>query len=218
MRGAANTDIAGETASPCQCVDQAVAILHAGGVIALPTDTVYGLAAALDCPAAVQRIYTLKGRALEKALPILIADASLLDIYGTQITAAARRLAGRFWPGPLTIVVTASAAAPATVLRGGSTVGLRVPDAAITRRIIAGAGGALAVTSANLSGQPEARSADEVRRLLGTLVDAIVDGGPSPAARASTVVDASGGVLRILRAGALDPNDIAAFLGEPVDG
>lgn len=193
-------------------VEAAVRCLRMGGVIVIPTDTVYGLAASLDHPAAIERIFTIKGRAADKALPVLVSRVELLDRFGRDVSRTARALARRFWPGPLTIVVHASDVVPSVVLRGGTTLGLRMPDDALALEIIEAAGGALAVTSANRSGEPECRSAEEVRQRLGADVDAIVDGGPSPQDRPSSVVDATGSDLRILRHGALDPETIGAAL------
>lgn len=195
-------------------IARAVAILREGGVVAIPTDTVYGIAASIEHPAAIERIFAIKGRAGTKALPVLISDRAQLDRFGVAISADARALAERFWPGALTLVVRAAAWAPDVLLRGGTTVGLRMPASDDALAIIAGAGGALAVTSANRSGDREARSADEVERALGDRLDAVVDGGPSPGAAASTVVDASVAPPRILRAGALDAAQLRALCAD----
>lgn len=193
-------------------VAEAIRHLRRGGVVAIPTDTVYGLAAALEHPGAVERIFAIKGRALDKAIPVLMSDPALLDRLGRDVTDEARCLASTFWPGPLTIVVEASERVPPVVLRGGRTVGLRMPANDLTLAIIDAVGGALAVTSANQSGSAEARSASEVCERLGMLVDAIVDGGPSPSDRPSTVIDATLAPVGILRAGSLDPAAILACL------
>jgi L-threonylcarbamoyladenylate synthase len=196
-----------------QQLAQAIEILQAGGVIALPTDTVYGIAASVDHPAAIERIFSIKGRAGTKALPVLIDAVAQLERFSAALSDEARDLAAAFWPGALTIVVQAAAWVPDVILRGGGTVGLRMPDCADTLAIIAGAGGALAVTSANRSGDREARSATEVQRVLGTRLDLIVDGGPSPSAAPSTVVDASGPRLTVLRVGAISSARIDAVAG-----
>jgi L-threonylcarbamoyladenylate synthase len=193
-------------------VQRAVSILRGGGVIAIPTDTVYGIAAMLDRPDAVDRIYRIKGRDALKALPILISSASELDRLGNDVPDAARALAERFWPGPLTIVVPASEAVPTSVRRNERTVGLRVPDSLDALAIIAGCGGALAVTSANLSGQPAASTADEVTQAIGDRLDFVVDGGPAPLATASTVVRVLPDRIEILRAGAIPETDLTAAL------
>jgi L-threonylcarbamoyladenylate synthase len=196
-------------------VDQAIAILRRGGVVAIPTDTVYGLAAALDQPAAIERIFSIKGRSGTKAIPILISDTGAFERLARRLSPMARRLAERHWPGGLTIVVEASSVVPQAVKREGSTVGVRMPANADALAIIAGAGGALAVTSANRSGGAEARSADEVTLKLGSRVDFIVDGGRTAETSPSTVVDATTAPVRVLRSGPVNPALIAESLLDP---
>jgi L-threonylcarbamoyladenylate synthase len=195
-------------------IGEAVRCLKDGGVIAIPTDTVYGLAASLDHPTAIERIYTIKGRDNDKPLPVLLSAPELLDLYGTCVTSVVRQLATAFWPGPLTIVVTASSVVPSAVLRGGATVGLRVPACPITLAIIQGSGGALAATSANRSGEPEGRSGHEVRAQLGELVDLIVDVGELHGDRPSTVIDTTSDPPTILRRGELAPDVLRAIMVE----
>jgi L-threonylcarbamoyladenylate synthase len=196
-----------------QQIAEAIALLQAGGVIALPTDTVYGIAASVEHPAAIERIFSIKGRAGTKALPVLIDDMTQLERFSVALSDQARALAAAFWPGALTIVVQAADWVPDAILRGGGTVGLRMPDCADTLAIITGAGGALVVTSANRSGDREARSAAEAERALGSRLDLIVDGGPSPSAAPSTVVDASGPRPTVLRVGAIPAARIDAVAG-----
>lgn len=185
-------------------IARAVDILRRGGVVAIPTDTVYGLAASLDHPLAVERIFSIKGRSGTKAIPILISDIDAFERLTVDLSASARRLAERHWPGALTIVVEASVEVPEAVRRDGTTVGVRMPNNADALAIIAAAGGALAVTSANRSGGAEARSADEVRIKLGNRVDFVVDGGPTRLSPPSTVVDATSDPIRVLRPGAIE--------------
>jgi L-threonylcarbamoyladenylate synthase len=194
-------------------VSEAVALLRAGGVIAIPTDTVYGIAALFDHGDAVERLFAIKGRETTKAIPLLVSEPAILDRLAATVPAAARTLSEQVWPGPLTIVVLASALVPEVVRRGLPTVGVRMPDDPLALEIIRESGGVLAVTSANPSGEPEARSVNEVRARLGGLIDGVVDGGPSPMSQPSTVVDMSGDAMRILRAGALDAARIDAILG-----
>lgn len=195
-------------------VARAIATLRDGGVIALPTDTVYGIAASLDHPDAIERLFTIKGRSGTKAVPILVSSLDDLDHLTSELTAEARALAARFWPGALTIVVSASDLVPDGVRRDGETVGIRMPDSADALAVIAGAGGALAVTSANRSGEVEARSAAEVNARLGGRIDFVLDGGASPSSQPSTVVDASQTPVRVLRAGAIAAWHITAALEE----
>jgi L-threonylcarbamoyladenylate synthase len=185
-------------------IAQAVDLLRRGGVVAIPTDTVYGLAASLDHPLAVERLFSIQGRSGTKAIPILISDIGAFERLTVALPPVARRLAENHWPGALTIVVEASEAVPEAVRRDGTTVGVRMPNNADALAIIAGAGGALAVTSANRSGGSEARSADEVRIKLWNRVDFVVDGGPTRQSAPSTVVDATVDPIRVLRHGAVE--------------
>lgn len=189
-------------------IQQAVEALGAGAVVAIPTDTVYGLAASLDHPVAMEAIYAIKGRDAGKALPLLVDGYERIKTYALDIPDSAAVLARAFWPGALTLVVRASMVVPYAVHRGAATVGLRMPDNAAALAVIAGCGGGLAVTSANLSGRSEAKSAAEVRRTLGDDVGFILDGGPAEGGIPSTVVDLTGPELRILRQGAITRDDL----------
>lgn len=208
----AEADPAPTPIAPAAEIARAVDILRRGGVVAIPTDTVYGLAASLDHPLAIERIFSIKGRSGTKAIPILISDTSVLERLANDLSPAARNLAEHYWPGALTIVVDAAESVPEAIVRGGSTVGLRMPDNADALAIINAAGGALAVTSANRSGGAEARSADEVRIKLGNRVDFVVDGGPSPSAAPSTVVDSTVEPVRVLRHGSIESWRLMATL------
>lgn len=189
-------------------IERGIAALLDGKVVAIPTDTVYGLAASFDHPDAIERLYEIKGRETTKAIPVLVdTDERLFDLQRVD-RAASIVLAEAFWPGPLTLVVWASKLVPEAVHRGSGTVGLRMPDHPIARAVIAGLGGALAVTSANRSGQPEAMTAEEVRSALGDLVDVVIDGGRAPGGMASTVVDLTRAEIRILRQGEITMDEI----------
>lgn len=193
-------------------IRQAAVLLGEGKVIAIPTDTVYGLAASLEHPQALEEIYAIKGRDAGKALPVLLDSLEQIDRWAMDVPESALRLAQAFWPGALTIVVKASPAVPEGIHRGAGTVGLRVPDSAIARAVIAAAGGGLAVTSANLSGRSEARSAADVRDSLGDRLAMVIDGGPSSDGVPSTVVDLTGADIRILRQGAISSADLERAL------
>jgi L-threonylcarbamoyladenylate synthase len=192
--------------------DEAVRALRAGGVIALPTDTVYGIAVALDTPGGIERLFAAKQRPPDKAIALLLADAGQAAEIG-EISPPAAALAQAFWPGGLTLVVPRKRERPLpAALTGGAlapgaipTVGLRVPDHDAPRAL-ARAVGPLPTTSANRSGEPEARDADEIERLLGSALELILDGGPARGVPASTVVDVTGEAPRILRSGAI-PHD-----------
>lgn len=181
----------------CDCagLDAAADTLLKGGVAVIPTDTVYGLAAHPDFPAAVDRLYTIKGRFEKKPIALLVSSVEAVERRGFNLSGRAAELAKCHWPGALTLVVSNREA----------TEGFRVPDFAWTRELIEKCGGALKVTSANLSGSQAAVEAAEALRSVGLSADIVVDGGVSPGGVASTVVAVSvGGDVEILRRGAVD--------------
>lgn len=184
-------------------LDDAVALLHAGEVVAFPTDTVYGLAAMPGDAEAVRRLFTAKRRPPEKAIPILLADISDLLKVAANVSTPARRLVERYWPGPLTVVFRRAPSFRGASDPDAETVAVRVPALDAARDLIRRAGGVLAVTSANVSGQPAVATAAEVMQQIGRRIPAIVDGGPAPGGRESSVVDCSRDRPKILREGAL---------------
>ena len=190
---------------------EAIELLRAGDIVALPTDTVYGIAADLALPDAIERLFAAKRRPPEKAVALLVADADQAAVLA-EVGPAARVLAARFWPGGLTLVMPRrpDAVLPA-VLAAGATVGLRMPDHPAPRALAA-ALGPLPTTSANLSGRPDARDAREIADQLGGSIALVLDGGPIRGGPASTVVDCTGPRPLILRAGAIAPAAIARAL------
>jgi L-threonylcarbamoyladenylate synthase len=191
-------------------VARAVALLQAGELVALPTDTVYGVAAIANRPSAVARIYVAKGRPPEKALPLLLAHPRDLDTVAEGVSELVRRLVAQLWPGGLTLIVSKSNAVPLEV-SFTPTVAVRVPDMPLARRIIAAVGAPVAVTSANLSGQPDARTASEALAQLGGRIAAVVDGGPSPGGVPSTILDCTTNPPRVLRVGAISVETLLQF-------
>lgn len=193
---------------------EAASVLAGGGIVATPTDTVYGIAVALATEGGIERLFAAKQRPPDKAIALLIADAAQAPDIGVM-NASATALAGGFWPGGMTLVVPRRLDRPLpAALAGGpdvATVGLRVPDHDAPRALAA-AVGPLPTTSANRSGEPEARDADELEALLGAAVNLIIDGGPAHGGPASTVVDATHEPVRILRAGAVPVEDIERCL------
>jgi L-threonylcarbamoyladenylate synthase len=194
----------------------AARLLRAGGVIALPTETVYGLAADALNPAAVRRIYAIKGRPADHPLIVHLADPAEITRYAIDIPPAAHVLAERFWPGPLTLVLRKSDVVPYEVTGGQDTVALRTIDHPIAQAILRRFGGAVAAPSANRFGRVSPTTAEHVRADLGDDVDLIVDGGAARVGVESTIVDLTGSVPAILRAGAIGPSALAAALGVPV--
>ena len=197
-------------------VQQAAAILRDGGLVVLPTDTVYGVAAAADRLAAVERIYAIKGRDRGKPLQVLLADAGqVAGVAGVLSPLAMRAVAGLL-PGGVTLVVKRGESIPREVVAGGETVGVRVPDHPVVRALVAALGRPLAATSANRSGEPSPRDAQEALAALGDAVDLVLDGGPCPVGRESTVIDLTGETPRVLRWGAVGKAALEAALGVPV--
>ena len=190
----------------------AVATLRSGGVVALPTDTVYGIAVALDAAGGVERLFEVKRRPPDKGIVLLLDDAAQADSIGLM-GPAATALADAFWPGGLTIVVPQrpDAVIPDVLTGGARTIGLRVPDHATPRTLAQGVG-PLPTTSANVSGFPEARDAAEILEQLGEGIDLILDGGPAHGGPASTVVDCTWERPVILREGAIPATQIASIL------
>lgn len=182
---------------------RAAEVIRRGGLVILPTDTVYGVAADLWQPQAVAAIYAAKRRPPERAIPILLADPEDIAQVAQDVPPIARRLAEVFWPGPLTIAVPKRSDVP-PIVSSLPTVGVRIPNHEATRAVIRACGGALAVTSANLSDQPSALTAEEAAEALGEAVALVLDGGRCPGGIPSTVVDISGGDIRIVRIGPLD--------------
>ena len=191
---------------------EAVDVLRAGGIVALPTDTVYGLAVDLADPEAIERLFAAKQRPADRAVVLLLAEVGQAAELGTW-PPAADALAAAFWPGALTLVVTQRAERhlPSELTGGRPTIGLRVPDHP-SPRAIAAALGPLPVTSANVSGLPEAFDATEIRNQLGAAIELILDGGGARGGTPSTVVDCSGAVPRILRAGSISDDAIVRCL------
>jgi tRNA threonylcarbamoyl adenosine modification protein (Sua5/YciO/YrdC/YwlC family) len=180
--------------------------------VAIPTDTVYGLAAARDDEAAIERIITLKRRPADKGIALLLADAQQAAVVGT-LTEAAVWLARELWPGGLTLVVPirGDARLAAGLVGDRGTIGLRVPDHPCPRHLAAVLG-PVAATSANISGRPEAVDPSAIAELFGAGIDLIVDGGPAIGGRASTVVDCSVATPRVVRQGAVAADRIEAIL------
>jgi len=185
---------------------RAVEILNQGGLVAFPTDTVYGLAAQVNNPAAIEKLYQAKQRSKEKAIPVLLGSPAELDQVAASVNPEAQRLADAFWPGPLTLVIVGHPDLPDN-LAPGSTLGVRVPDH-VDALTLLGLTGPLAVTSANLSGGENASSAAEVAAQLSGRIDLILDGGVTPGGQPSTVVDCTSETLTILRSGPISQDEI----------
>lgn len=203
-------------ASDPATVPQAAEIIRTGGLVAIPTETVYGLGANAMDEEAVARIFLAKGRPQDNPLIIHISCAEELTRYCHDIPEAAWRLAERFWPGPLTMVLPVKPCVPKRTTAGLATVAVRCPKTQVTRELIRAAGVPIAAPSANLSGKPSTTTAAHVLHDYGTggRIDAIIDGGPCEVGVESTIVDLTGEKPRLLRPGGITPEELRDLLGE----
>ena len=191
-------------------IPRAITILRAGGLVAFPTDTVYGVGSLAFNGPAVESIYAAKDRPVEKAIPILLSSVEELDKVARRVPPMARRLAVMFWPGPLTMIIPKAASLPEQV-SGTANVAVRVPDHPAALRLLAKTG-PMAVTSANLSGQPSPDTAEEVMKQLNGRIPLILDGGRTPGGTPSTLVDCTSREPKILREGPVSLQEILKVL------
>ena len=187
-------------------IHSALEILLSGGLVAFPTDTVYGVGARAFDGQAIESIYVAKNRPMEKAIPVLIGDPEELPKVAAEISILAVRLIERFWPGPLTVLVPKRPTLPEAI-SATSTVGVRVPDHNVARALLRLAG-PLAVTSANISSQPSPITAGQVMVQLGGRLALIIDGGETPGGIPSTLVDCTGDEIQILREGPISKEEL----------
>lgn len=194
-------------------IAEAAASIKSGLLVAFPTDTLYGVGALFSDPAAINQIFLAKGRPAEKGIPVLVADAEDVWQVVESVTDEAAYLIERHWPGPLTLILPRREGLPAN-LTPNDTVAVRMPDNAIAREFIRAAGGALATTSANLSGQPAALSAEEALAALGSHVAIILDGGTVDHGIGSTIVDCTSQPIRIVREGPIKAEELLAEIAK----
>jgi L-threonylcarbamoyladenylate synthase len=193
-------------------INQAITTLKGGGVVAFPTDTVYGVGVDPFQRDAVRKLYQIKGRPIDKPIPILVGSVADVEHVAQNLPPTFSQLAEQFWPGGLTLIVEAKALPP-EVTAGGDTVGVRMPDHPLALALLQRFGGAIATTSANKSDEPPAISAEEVRSELGELVSIILDGGQTATKIASTVLDLSVSPPQIRRHGGISIDQLAPFIG-----
>jgi L-threonylcarbamoyladenylate synthase len=194
-------------------LNEAAEVLARGGLVAFPTDTVYGVGCHAFRPAAIQRLYAAKERPRDKAIPLLIADPRSLLMVARHVPDEAALLACRFWPGGLTLVLPRSQRLPTILTGGEDSVAVRVPDHEIPLSLIRKLGAPLAASSANRSGHPAPIEAEAVERELGDRIELLIDGGACPGGVASTVLDLTSRRLAILREGAITRETLQAVLG-----
>ena len=193
-------------------VQEAAARIRRGGVVALPTDTLYALAADPFSREAIARLFDVKDRPAERALPLVAADAAQVEASLGALPAPGVRLAAAFWPGPLTLLVAARPGLAPDVTGGTGRVGVRVPDDEVARAVCRAVGHPVTATSANISGQPATADPAEVERTLGARIDLLLDGGATRGGAPSTIVDVTGAEMRLVRAGAIPWEKIQACL------
>src|ERR1700690_2244014 len=197
-------------ANSLQSIQRALEILQAGGLVAFPTDTVYGVGALAFNGKAVESIYEAKDRPIEKAIPLLLGDLDDINKVAARVPLMAKKLAERFWPGPLTIVVPKHLSLPDAV-SATNTVAVRVPNHVVARSVLRAAG-PMAVTSANMSGQPSPSTAQEVFAQFNGRIALILDGGKTPGGVPSTLVDCTGSKPVVVREGPIRFDEIMAII------
>jgi L-threonylcarbamoyladenylate synthase len=198
-------------------LDHITQVLEAGQLVVLPTDTVYGLAAALKCPEAVARIYEVKRRPPERPIALLVDRIEDVETVAAEISPIAKRLMEKFWPGGLTIALPRRPEIPDIVTAGGPTVAVRLPNHPVPRALIRRLRAPLPTTSANRSGNPSPLTARQALVEIGADVAAILDGGPSPGGVESTVIDLTASQPRITRVGAVTVEALEEALGQSVE-
>lgn len=204
-----NTSNVGSLSVPIASqIDRAIEILKAGGIVAFPTDTVYGLGADAFNSEAVERIYRVKQRPRSLPLPILLADAGQVAVVADAVSEIAQLLMRHFWPGGLTVVLPKAASLPDSITAGGNKVAIRTPNHVVPLTIIRRLGIPIIGTSANISDEPSAVTAQEVERQLGSQIDLIIDMGGCPGGLESTVVDVTGETPVVLRQGIIPEDEI----------
>lgn len=191
-----------------ECIAYAQKVIQEGGIVAFPTDTVYGIGASAFDNQAIQKLYDVKKRAERKAIPILIAESSDLNSLISHLPPQAKRLMDHYWPGPLTLVLPAKTSLP-PALSPEPTVGIRIPDSRFARELLR-ATGPLAASSANLSGKSSAQTAKAVIKQFADQIELIIDGGETSGERASTVVNCTSTSMQILRPGPISADEIRA--------
>jgi L-threonylcarbamoyladenylate synthase len=193
-------------------IEEAAHWIRNGGIVAVPTDTLYGLAVDPFRPDAVARLFAVKGRPAERAVPLVAGDVAQIVEHLSPLSPLAARLANRFWPGPLTLLVTAPIALAPDVHGGTGRVGVRVPNHHVASAIVKACGRPVTATSANISGEPATALPDVVERTLGDWIDLLIDTGPTTGGPPSTIVDATSEVPRLVRAGAIAWEEIESSL------
>ena len=197
-------------------IEHAVEVLRAGGLVAFPTETVYGLGADASNPEAVTKIFAVKGRPASHPVIVHLANAEQISGWASEVPPIAQQLAAKFWPGPLTLIVKRALKVHDVITGGQDTVALRVPSHPVARRLLARFGGGIAAPSANRHGRVSATTAEHVWREFGDAIECVLDGGEAEVGIESTIVDLSGSAPALLRPGWITASQIASVLGVPL--
>ena len=203
--------------SLAETVQKAVEILLSGGIVAYPTETFYALGVKFDMEDSLNKLYTIKQRPVEKAIPLIIGHRELLSILTSSVNRTAMSLMDRFWPGPLTLVFPAIGNLSDYISAGTHTVAVRIPGESFALQLAKSAQFPLAATSANISGRSPARDAKTVIEYFNDMIDLIIDGGKTPGGLPSTIVDVTGDNVRILREGIIKKENMAAYIMPGLD-
>lgn len=193
---------------------RAVEVIRSGGVVAFPTETYYGLGVDPFNTNALRRVFTIKERSPHLPILTLVAEDGITDGLANYVPTPFHQLMSTFWPGPLTLVCDALPTVPALLTGGTGTVGIRQSSSSIARKLVAAFGGPITATSANVSGSPPAVNAKEVMQSLGTTVDFIIDGGPTPGGKGSTLIGFADDSVYCIREGIIAYKDILQELGQ----
>jgi L-threonylcarbamoyladenylate synthase len=195
-------------------IDTAVTALRNGKIIAYLTDTLYALGGDAQSSRAIEKILSLKGRSVEKALPVIIGEKAMLDLWVDEVPLVAQVLIEQFWPGPLTLIFKASAIVPLILIGNTGKIAIRLPNARLARDISKQLGAPIIATSANRSGEPVASSAEEIAKIFGTEIAVILDSGPPSSKQPSTLLDVTVQPPLLVRAGAVPAMEITKQIGE----
>ena len=207
--------IGGDRPANLMAIADAAAVIRAGGVVAIPTDTLYGLAVDPFSPAAITRLFEVKGRSAARAVALVAADVEQVTTQLGALPPMAQRLAAKYWPGPLTLLVARPPSIPAELTGGSEQVGVRVPADDVTRQLCRACGHLLTATSANISGEPPSDDPDEIARALATSdVELLLDAGRTPGGPPSTIVSVARDGVHLVRPGAIPWDEVQACAQE----
>jgi L-threonylcarbamoyladenylate synthase len=203
--------------SLAETVQKAVEILLSGGIVAYPTETFYALGVKFDMEDSLNKLYTIKQRPVEKAIPLIIGHRALLSMLTSSVTRTAVSLMDRFWPGPLTLIFPALKNLSDYITAGTHAVAVRIPGESFAFQLAKSAQFPLTATSANISGRPPACDAETVIEYFNDTIDLIIDGGKTPGGLPSTIVNVTGKAVRILREGVIKKENMAAYIMPGLD-